>query len=480
MTTDKRRELTKMTDSKVLSGRSGVAKFLNSYGFIWILALITFVFWFTKQDVAGIVVIFLIMAAVLVLCEDATPVIACFIFVFFVFSQDNMSFEGKELWYATLILPLGGFIYNVCKYKVKKFTMGGFSFAILIALIPWLLQGIGVENRDPMRAFLAVGVAIAFVIVYFFIYMTSRRRDKNFTEYVAQVFLAVGVMVSIEIIIFHLRIEDYYFENYYTRLGWGTRNPVAAVLAMVMPVTFFYSTKKNKFSFLFIVLGIAEYVMILLLQSRGVTLFATVALPVLLVYSMLCSERKLANIITCGVCFVVFIIILLFRKELILYLLDRLIKSKFDENGRKPLWEAGVRLFTEHPIFGVGFDYREKVYYEVAMYTEGPTYLHSTFIQIYAALGVVGGIAYAYLYYWRYRIAFTDLNNCKFAVLVGFVVFECYCFIDTVYFQPLGYFLMMIASMCMEKDLDKEQVTPLVFMGVEKLRLKRKTVAVKE
>lgn len=466
-----------MTDSNVFSGRSGVAKFLNSYGFIWILALITFTFWFTKQDVAGLAVIFVIMTAVLVLCEDATPVIACFIFMFFIFSKDNMSLEGKELWYAMLILPLGGFIYNICKFKVKKFTMGGFSFAILIALIPWLFQGVGVKDRETMRAFLAVGVAIAFVAVYFLIYMTSRRQGKNLTEYVAQVFLAVGVMVSIEIIVYHLRIKDYYFEDYLTRLGWGTRNPIAAVLAMVMPVTFFYSTKNNKFSFLFIVLGIVEYIIILLLQSRGVTLFATVAMPVLIVYSMLCSERKLANIITCGVFFIVLVIILLFKKEIIFSLLDRLIKSKFDENGRKPLWEAGIQLFIEHPIFGVGFDYREQVYYQVAKYTEGPTYLHSTFIQIYAALGVVGGIAYAYLYYWRYRIAFTDLTNCKFAILVGFVVFECYCFIDTVYFQPVGYFLMMIASMCMEKDLDKEQVTPLVFTGVEKLRLKKTAVA---
>lgn len=466
-----------MTDSNVFSGRSSVAKFLNSYGFIWILALITFTFWFTKQDVAGLAVIFVIMTAVLVLCEDATPVIACFTFMFFIFSQDNMSLEGKELWYAMLILPLGGFIYNICKFKVKKFTMGGFSFAILVALIPWLFQGIGVKDRELTRAFLAVGVAIAFVAVYFLVYMTSRRQGKNFTEYVAQVFLAVGVMVSIEIIVYHLRIKDYYFEDYFTRLGWGTRNPIAAVLAMVMPVTFFYSTKNNKFSFLFIVLGIVEYIIILLLQSRGVTLFATVAMPVLIVYSMLCSERKLANIITCGVFFIVLVIILLFQKEIISGLLDRLIKSKFDENGRKPLWEAGVRLFIEHPIFGVGFDYREQVYYQVAKYTEGPTYLHSTFIQIYAALGAVGGIAYAYLYYWRYRIAFTDLTNCKFAILVGFVVFECYCFIDTVYFQPVGYFLMMIASMCMEKDLDNEQVTPLVFTGVEKLRLKKTAVA---
>ncbi len=466
-----------MTDSNVFSGRSSVAKFLNSYGFIWILALITFTFWITKQDVAGLAVIFVIMTAVLVLCEDATPVISCFIFLFFIFSQDNMSFDGKELWYAMLILPLGGFIYNICKYKVKKFTMGGFSFAVLVALIPWLFQGIGVRDREPMRAFLAVGVAIAFVAVYFLIYMTSRRQGKNLTEYVAQVFLAVGVMVSIEIIVYHLRIKDYYFEDYLTRLGWGTRNPIAAVLAMVMPVTFFYSTKNNKFSFLFIVLGIVEYIIILLLQSRGVTLFATVAMPVLIVYSMLCSEKKLANIITCGVFFIVLVIVLLFKKEIIFSLLDRLIKSKFDENGRKPLWEAGVQLFVEHPVFGVGFDYREQVYYQVAKHTEGPTYLHSTFIQIYAALGVVGGIAYAYLYYWRYRIAFTDLTNCKFAILVGFVVFECYCFIDTVYFQPVGYFLMMVASMCMEKDLDKEQVTPFVFTGAEKLRLKKMAVA---
>lgn len=469
-----------MSDNNVFSGRSSVAKFLNSYGFIWILALITFVFWYTKQDMAGLAVLLIMVTAVLIFCEDATPVIACFIFMFFIFGKYRTSLDAKELWYAVLfILPIGGFVYNIYKFKVKKFSIGGFSLAILIAIVPWLLQGIGVEGREPILVFACLGVGIIFVIAYFLIYMTSRRQRKNLIEYIAQIFLAVGVMISIEIIIFHLRIKDYYFENYFTILGWGDRNPVAAMLAMVMPVTFFYSTKNNKFSFLFIALGIVEYIIILLLQSRGVTLFATVAMPVLFVYSMLCSERKLANVITCGVFCILFVIVLLFKKEMIFNLLDRLIKNKFDENGRKPLWEAGVRLFTEHPFFGVGFDYRDPADHLSINNTGGPTYFHSTFLQIYGALGIVGGIVYAYLYYWRYRIVFTDLNNCKFAILVGFVVFECYCFVDTVYFQPVGYFLMMMASMCMEKDLDKEQVTPLVFTGVEKLKLK-KMAAIKE
>ncbi|MGN1042954.1 MAG: O-antigen ligase family protein [Christensenellales bacterium] len=452
-----------MTKNNVFNGRSGIADFFNSYGFIWIVALITLVFWIIKQDFAGIAVLFVLMTAVLVFCEDATPALTLFVFMFFIFSNTSISFEGRELWCLLLLLPFAGFAYNIAKFKVKNFRMRGFSFAVLVALVPWLLQGIGVKNREVLRALLTIAIAIAFAAVYFLIYLTSRRNKRNLVDYVAQVFLAVSVLIVTQILIYHFRIGDYTFEDFYTRLGWGTRNPVAAILALTMPVTFYYSTKKYRFSFLFIILGYAEYIMILLLQSRGVTLFATVAMPVLVVYSMLCSERKLSNVVANGIFIIVLIVVAIFQKDVIVNLLGRLLTSKLDENGRKPLWAEGIDMFVKHPIFGVGFDYRSELYYKTVGDGEGPTYYHSTFIQIYGAMGIIGGLAYAYLYYWRYRIAFTDLSNAKFALLVGLVIFECYCFIDTVIFQPVGYFLPLMVSMCMEKDLNEEQTTPLLF-----------------
>lgn len=465
-----------MEKNNIFNGKSGIAKFFNSYDFIWIIALLTFVFWFFNLDVEGLAVIFVIMTAILVFCEDATPVMTCFVFMFFIFSQDKMTLEGKELWAALLVLPLAGFVYNIIKFKTKGLTFGGFSISVFVVLIPWLLQGIGRQDRDTLRAVLCVAIAVAFVVVYVCIYITSRRDKKNYVEYIAHVFLAVGVLIVLDVLVFHLRIADYKFEVYNTRLGWGTRNPIAAILSMVMPVAFFYSTKKGKFNFLFILLGFAEYIVVLLLQSRGAALFATAAMPVLLVYCMICAQKRRANIITCAALLVGIVFVAVFQKEVTLKLFDRVLNQSLDDNGRQGLWAEGVKMFFEYPLFGAGFDYQNFGVYTID--TVGPLYYHSTFMQIYASLGVLGGVAYAYFYYWRYRVGFTDLDAGKCALLIGFVVFEGYCFVDTVYFQPVGYFLMLMVSMCMEKDLDSKQTETWLETGLKKLKRKKKEIAV--
>ncbi len=451
---------------ELFGGNSIISKILNSYAYVYFVAILTCLFWAFHLEFEGIVVLCVLITLTLVFCEDATPVMTAFIFIFFIFSDLSISLEGRELWGLILLLPFAGFIYNLIRFKAKNFRLKGFSFTVLVTLVPWLISGLGMESREKERVILCILVAVVFVAIYFLISATSRREGKKSVEYLCHVMFALGLMIVAQIFIQNYRMGDFSFENKGVSLGWGTRNPVATILAMVMPVSFYFSTKKSWFSFLFLPVAYGEYIVVLLLQSRGVTLFATIAMVVLMVYSVVCAKHKIVNLVVNLLFIGAVVFVYFYNKGFIEKLLERLLENKLDDNNRTWLWEEALTLFIDHPYLGVGFDYRSPLYFNMITSSQGPAYYHSTFWQILASFGVVGLLAYLYMYYWRYRVVFTDLTSAKVAILGGMVIFECYCFVDTIYFQPMGYFLMLMFTLCMEKGLEYKQTEPLLFKGV--------------
>jgi len=467
-----------MTADKLMAIKSKTAEFINSVGFIWVLALITFIFWVTKLTLPGIAVICAVMGIILALCEDATPIISCFAFLFLIFGETEMHLTGTELlWSLFLLFPLAGFIFHAVRYKIKPFKLGGFSLSVIITLFAWLLQGVGME-RETFGAAVCILIAIAFAAVYFVIYAVTKREGSKLPDYLANVFLAVGALISLQIAVYHFSEGDFLFKDDWTLLGWGHRNAVAAIMALVLPAPFYFAAKIKKFGFLFIIAGSVEYILILLLQSRGVSALSSVEFLIMLVYSVAAAKKKdrIKNAIVVAVIAVAAIAVFIWKREVIIGLFNRLLTSKLDVNGRDKLWTEGIERFFDKPVFGVGFDCPSELYREMVSKKDGPVFYHSTFIQILASLGLFGGICYAYTYYWRYREIFTDMNKLKFAFLIGMAAFEAYCFIDTVYFQPVGYFYMLMISLCVEKSLDESQIKPnlIIFTDWAKIRVPRK------
>ena len=154
-------------------------------------------------------------------------------------------------------------------------------------------------------------------------------------------------------------------------------------------------------------------------------------------------------------------------------LFSRFTEQGMDFAGRDGLYAEGLELFSKYPFFGVGFDYKSELYFFFMPNSNGPSYYHSTLIQILASFGLFGGLFYFYLYYWRYRVVFTDLSSLKFAIFIGMLMFETYNIIDTNFFQPQGYVLLLFISLMMEKSLDKSQTLPLIIKGFDCLNNKR-------
>jgi O-antigen ligase len=74
---------------------------------------------------------------------------------------------------------------------------------------------------------------------------------------------------------------------------------------------------------------------------------------------------------------------------------------------RTYMWEAGVRMFLDHPWTGVGLEDLKPIYdrYRLPAARERAGHLHSVFIQIAATMGIVGLVAFVILYASLFRAA---------------------------------------------------------------------------
>ena len=80
---------------------------------------------------------------------------------------------------------------------------------------------------------------------------------------------------------------------------------------------------------------------------------------------------------------------------------------------RRHMWEAGARMFRDHPVTGVGLEDLHPIYerYKDPEAREPAGHLHSVFVQIAASMGLVGLIAFAFLYGGLFRAASEGLRQ---------------------------------------------------------------------
>ena len=124
--------------------------------------------------------------------------------------------------------------------------------------------------------------------------------------------------------------------------------------------------------------------------------------------------------------------------------------SHFGYNGERLLmWKAGLHMFRDHPLTGVGVGDMHALYqrYKLPEATEAVGHLHNTYVQIAAGMGLVGIAAFTWLYASLLRaaspgVAFARDYSARLArggegaalrlgvtaALVGFLVTACFEF----------------------------------------------------
>ncbi len=385
----------------------------------------------------------------------------------FVISKDRnelMTSTSSISLIAIVAVLIVGMVFNLIFFRrslmpLHPKNIKGFHASLAALIFAFAFAGLGSPYEIPLLTPLLILLVALIVFAYsFFVVTLSRDENKaELPEYMLKILFASGVVIAIEMTIFYARIGNVNdiveaIVRKRVHLGWAGPNNMAPILSMTIPATLYFCLKKNYATPLFTVIALIEYVLILFSGCRGAILFSTLSLPAVMLYVAQKTENRKSYPITIVVMFAIAVVLVAYYGEIFAEIINGFLSKGLDPTRRDEIYRLAIDVFRTWPAFGAGWDYKTDIYF------------HSTFFQIIATMGVFGFILFAILYFWRYK---TFLKMRKdpacLALLVGMLAFEGYGMIDTNYFLPNCFILLMLMTFVAEVNVPEG--TCLAFGG---------------
>jgi len=188
-------------------------------------------------------------------------------------------------------------------------------------------------------------------------------------------------------------------------------NDFALALNVALPFSFYFflSERKKILKFLFILVFILFTFGVISTSSRG----GFITLVFLFFYLVLKNKQKLLGVF---LLVLIFMLIFLFAPQDYWQRQMTITTYQQDESamGRIDAWKAGLRMFADRPLLGVGVGAYNVAYGVKYGGKAGPWFsTHNAYIQIGADLGFFGILAYLALMYliWRENTRLIKLNQ---------------------------------------------------------------------
>lgn len=428
-------------------------KFLYSRLYFALLTLTIFLCWFFEVEAYGVIGIIFFASIVLVMRRDTTPLIPIIFVIAMIFPRDVDPLNYSILFYFLALIPIALGIHFI-RFRVP-FRIGKLFFSQLAVSIALLVGGIGsislAHYKIGITYAVLLGVAILFFYFFFYLYAYPPK-NVDFKNWIANILNFIGILIVAQVITRYVQeFEIHSRVGSGVPIGWGVGNNFATVLLITVAGTF-YLASKSKFSALYLLSAVAQYVVIVISWSRGATLFAAVILPLLVIALLVGTPKQNRKYMWCGVAIVLALLIaaLIAFKDPIVELIEKVLKQGTGVSGRDKLYREAIEVFKANPIFGAGIGFDGVYYRQETM----PMYwFHSTLFQIIGSMGIVGIVAYAWYYYQRYRIMVR--KRCLFSafMIIGMIGFEGYSMIDTGTFVPLPImFIVILMTLVIELD----------------------------
>lgn len=352
--------------------KNSINKILSNENlFVWVAGAVILTFWAINFWVMGMVVLCLMMAVSLAFLKDTSRITAILFMIVMVISGNSHKLGGFSwVLFVSVGLLLTGIVVHIIRFKPKfkpLFTESkakGFSLTLVLLIIPAALGGITRGDRNVVALLAAVAFFTLVALCYlFFLATTEDKKGDAMLRYVLLMMLVAGIVMSMQIIIFYVRLGSYEkivecMDTKGLKLGWASNNNVAPLLALTLPSCFYYAIKNKRSGFIFIILAVIEYILIFSTKCRAAILFTTVALPFILCYTMAKAANKTAVGLTISLCFCIIIAAVAYYGEQFIDIFKRMLSLGLNDNGRMPLYYEAIETFKKFPLFGAGWDFK--------------------------------------------------------------------------------------------------------------------------
>ena len=444
---------------KVFSVVEGfVNKAIYTDFYLWAVLAIVFVAWLTECAPFGFISLILVSAFVLIFANDILPLFANIFGAVLMIYTDKVD-EFLYLWPVFIPLGLAIVVFvvrNIIRKKNAgdKFQLGKMFFPQVAVSVALILGGVGVVSGEgylgalPHTLVLGVGLLAVYILARNFI-STDGETDR--ATYFAKVLAYIGMVVSLQLVV--VIIKSGLAPSEWARgnwlVGWGNRNNISTYLLFTAPMCLYLSTKYQRLGVVYMLMAVFQYVCLIMTFSRGGILFGFIALVFGIAFTIYKAKNRKMQLIFLGSVVGVMLVLYLIFMGKINDAIESLLSRGTGLSGRDELYIEGWELFKQHPFQGVGFGYignMQSIVHEAI----GIYYFHSTAIQVIACMGIIGAVAYGYIYVVKGIILFKNPRNAfNLFVLVVFIGFEGYSMMDTGTMIPFPYMMIVTIIMCL-------------------------------
>lgn len=414
------------------------ADFFRSIGYLVILSIITTLIWYFGLEHIGIPVFAGIAIAILIINKNGIAVMPFFLNMLFMISQTEWSLTliPKYLFIVPVALIVG-FIIHIIRFRPTSFFNGKLTKPLVLLFLSMLLTMYTIDSISLIYAFYFV-IGLFYLFVYFF-FKSSLTGDN--LKYLIRLFAITGIMISVQVLIFYLRVDDVVtaLKTKNLDLGWGISNFIATYLIIFISAMFYF-IKKYKLHIFWVIVAALEVMALVFTLSRGGILSFSITFIFLLIYLFHGYEHKVKMIINLLIAFIILAAFVYFKIDYFITIWNRLFADFFADSGRFDLWVEAFDKFKAHPLFGSGLFARVTGDYF--------GFYHNTILHTAATLGLVGLTSLIWQFVIIIKIFFNKLTLEKAILFIALIGANIHGMVDNVYYMPqfMIIFFIIIAA----------------------------------
>lgn len=461
--------MTEGAKNKIKKLVDAINRFVQSDWFLILNGIIVLIGWGCKIWVPMLCVLFAISIVPLFLGKGTKHLLGTLMTFTLIISTNRHSLNDFAWLLALIPVLLVGIIFNLIRFRrstaaLHPTKIKGFHLSLIALVIPFALAGVGSATENVYAILAALGLVVVVALCYTFFVVTNYddENKKDLIEYVVKTLAIMGVIISIQMTVLFVNMGsfDKVIEACCTKqgieIGWAGPNNIGPILAMCIPATLYLCIRKNKFTPVFATLAIIEYMFIICTGSRGSILVVTATLVPMLLYVMSKTENKILFGATISIIALVLLVLAAFYGDKVAPIITTLLNKGLASAGRTDgLYPEAIGLFKQHPIFGVGWDYKLG---GLTSDNYTPYYFHSTALQILATMGICGVIAFVFFFFFRYRnFLVLRKNPAVLALMISTLCFDAYGMVDTCFFSPTFLIMTLVMTLAVEVNLPENK-----------------------
>ena len=421
--------------------------FHSLYYFIFVM-LVSVLGFALGSEVVTMFILLFVVSLNLAICRDVSPSFLPTVLIALIPMQyANASLDGFLVMGYAAVFMVPALILRFVFFPFK-FVKGKNLLPLIVYSVVLILGGTGSTISASQYfavypIYTVLGLGLLQVLMYLFWQSYTPQSSDSVIKYFCYMMSALALVAISMIFITYVK---YYVSHPDAPLGFVHflwKNYISDILMLTMPFAFYLSVK-TRYKLLFSAFGLVQYIAVIMTQSGGGILFASLMMPFLLIFTLIKIEKKqrLILVSVIGTLCVAVIAFIIVKRDFFIGLFNEKIQS--GGTGRFALYEHAIEVFKKFPVFGGGYGYTDSFIQE--NYVEKMdfimTYFHSTFFQALAATGIVGLFGYAFMAFARLK-TFIKKYTFNIFLLIGFLGYAGYSMVDVGTAMPFPFAAMV-------------------------------------